>query len=335
MRVLGIESSCDETAVAIYEGGRGILAHQVYSQIDLHAPYGGVVPELAARDHLRRILPLINELLEEAKLSPKEINAIAYTQGPGLVGALMVGASFAKSLAYAWQIPALGVHHMEAHLVAASLVEPIPPYPFIALLVSGGHTLLLEVKGLGQYRILGESLDDAVGEAFDKTAKLLGLPYPGGPELARLATRGTSGRFEFPRPMLSKPGLDFSFSGLKTHAMNCIRKQPVLDDQTRADIALAFEEAVVETLVTKSKRAMTEFGISRLVMVGGVSANTRLRSQLKEQLSSADIYYPPLEYCTDNGAMVAYLGYLRMSRGEQDSDLAIKARARWPLSELA
>jgi len=334
MYVLGVETSCDETAIAIYSGDRGLLAHQIYSQISLHAEYGGVVPELASRDHVRKTMPLIAASLAEAKCQPSDIAGVAYTRGPGLIGALMVGASVARSLAFAWQIPAIGIHHIEAHLMAAMLEPNKPEYPFVTLIVSGGHTMLAYVRGLGKYELLGETLDDAVGEAFDKTAKLLGLPYPGGPALAALAESGVAKRFIFPRPMVNRPGLDFSFSGLKTHAVNVCNEYQ-LDHQTKADIAHAFEQAVIDTLVIKCKRALAQTSCHSLVVAGGVSANKQLRLQLAAKLAehSATVYYPRLEYCTDNGAMVAYTGFLRLARGEHD-DLSIMPRARWPLCEL-
>jgi N6-L-threonylcarbamoyladenine synthase len=333
MRVLGVESSCDETAVAVYDGATGLLAHEIYSQVDLHAAYGGVVPELASRDHLRKLLPLLRKVVD-ASGGPAAIDGVACTTGPGLAGALLVGSSVARSLAYAWQLPFVGLHHMEGHLLAP-LLEPEPPqFPFVALLVSGGHTLLAFVRGVGRYELLGSSLDDAAGEAFDKTAKLLGLGYPGGPQLATLAERGRPGVFEFPRPMTDRPGLDFSFSGLKTAVVVALRGR-VLDDQARADAALAFEEAVVDTLVTKAARAIEATGAETLVIAGGVGANRRLRARM---LAMGDrngirVVYPRPEFCTDNAAMIALLGHLRLAAGQQD-DLAIRARARWPMTEL-
>lgn len=333
MRVLGIETSCDETGVAIYDETRGLIANQLYSQIALHADYGGVVPELASRDHIRKTAPLIKAALKEANLAPGEIDGIAYTAGPGLVGALLVGASVARALAYAWQVPALGVHHMEGHLLAPML-EPNPPhFPFLALLVSGGHTQLVRVDGVGQYQLLGESIDDAAGEAFDKTAKLLGLDYPGGPALSRLAQKGKV-RFQFPRPMTDRPGLDFSFSGLKTFAANTIA-QNTLDEQTRADIALAFEQAVVDTLLIKCRRALKQTGLKRLVIAGGVSANRTLRHALEEMMQSlgGEVFYPQPQFCTDNGAMIAYAGFLRLKCGQQ-TDLSIHVQPRWAMTTL-
>lgn len=330
MRVLGIETSCDETAIAIYDGERGILAHDIYSQIPLHQEWGGVVPELASRDHIRKTLPLIQHALKEGQCEPRDIQGIAYTRGPGLIGALMVGASIGRSLAYAWSIPAVGVHHMEAHLMAVMLESRQPAFPFVALLVSGGHTLLVMVKGLGDYTLLGESVDDAVGEAFDKTAKLLGLPYPGGPALAKLALQGDPQRFKFPRPMANRQNLNFSFSGLKTHALNTFH-QAGDDPQTKADIARAFEEAVVSTLLLKCQSALAQTGLNRLVMVGGVSANQRLRAALSAL--EVEVFYPRPEFCTDNGAMVAYTGWLRLSQGQREG-LVIEVRPRWSMMDL-
>ncbi|MEJ1378089.1 MAG: tRNA (adenosine(37)-N6)-threonylcarbamoyltransferase complex transferase subunit TsaD [Candidatus Sedimenticola sp. (ex Thyasira tokunagai)] len=341
MRVLGIETSCDETGVAVFESERGLLGHLVHSQTDVHAEYGGVVPELASRDHVRKTLPLIHGVLEQAGLKKSDIDGVAYTCGPGLVGALLVGAAIGRSMAWAWGVPALGVHHMEGHLLAPMLEENGPDFPFVALLVSGGHTQLVEVKGVGQYRLLGESLDDAAGEAFDKTAKLLGLPYPGGPELARLAAEGDPGRYRFPRPMTDRPGLDFSFSGLKTFALNTMQKEldGSLDDavreQTRADIARAFEDAVVDTLMIKCRRAVRASGAKTLVLAGGVSANRRLREriQLMMEKERGQAYYPRPEFCTDNGAMIAYAGWQRLRVGQQEP-LRFGARPRWPMEEL-
>ena len=338
MRVLGIETSCDETGVAVYDGERGLLAHAVYSQVAIHAEYGGVVPELASRDHVRKTLPLIRQVLDESGLPGSSIGGIAYTAGPGLVGALLVGAALGRSLAWAWGIPAIGVHHMEGHLLAPLIEESAPDFPFVALLVSGGHTQLVDVLGIGRYRILGESLDDAAGEAFDKTAKILDLPYPGGPELARLAERGDPDRFRFPRPMTDRPGLDFSFSGLKTFALNCVRAELAAAGdpaQTRADIARAFEEAVVDTLVIKCRRALKESGRQRLILAGGVSANRRLRERMDAAIAAAggETYYPRPTFCTDNGAMIAYAGWQRLRAG-QSEPLAFKPRARWPMEEL-
>lgn len=334
MRILGIETSCDETGVAIYDAEQGLLAHALYSQIALHAEYGGVVPELASRDHVRKLSPLIQQVMQESQTTPAQISGVAYTEGPGLIGALLVGASVGRSLAWAWDVPAVGVHHMEAHLLAPMLEEQPPAYPFVALLVSGGHTQLVEVRGLGEYRLLGESIDDAAGEAFDKTAKLLGLGYPGGPALARLAEQGRSGLYQFPRPMTNRPGLDFSFSGLKTFALNTWNDS-AQDEQAKADIAYAFQEAVIDTLAIKCRRAMRETGLKTLVMAGGVSANQMLRQRLAELSAGwgGQVYYPRPEFCTDNGAMVAYAGYLRLQAGQR-VPLNFCAKPRWPLAQL-
>lgn len=339
MRILGIETSCDETGVAIYDSELGILADALYSQIELHAEYGGVVPELASRDHVRKLIPLIEEVMEQAGCTQSDVDAIAYTSGPGLVGALMVGAAVAKSLAFAWGVPSVPVHHMEGHLLAPLLEDPAPDAPFIALLVSGGHTQLVNVEAIGRYDILGESLDDAAGEAFDKTAKMLGLAYPGGPAIAQAAEQGRSGRFQFPRPMVDRPGLDFSFSGLKTFTLNtrddCAAQAGGLTEQDVADIAWAFQDAVVDTLALKCRRALRQTGARRLVVAGGVSANTRLRQKLADMVAreQAEVFYPQLRYCTDNGAMIAFAGYHRMLAGVEPS-LKVQVRARWPLSEL-
>ncbi len=334
MIVLGIETSCDETGVALYDSGCGLLGHRVHSQVALHAQYGGVVPELASRDHVARLAPHLRALLSETNVALKAIDGVAYTAGPGLVGALLVGAAFGRALARSLQVPAVAVHHMEAHLLAPMLEADPPTFPFVALLVSGGHTMLVAVEGVGRYQLLGESLDDAAGEAFDKTASLLGLPYPGGPALAELAARGDPKRFSFPRPMTDRPGLDFSFSGLKTFALNTVRAQPQ-DEQTRADIARAFEEAVVDTLVIKSQRALDATGIDTLVLSGGVGANRRLRKRLSEleQTRAIRVCYPSVALCTDNGAMVAYAGYLRLAGGQSEKP-EIEVRARWPLADL-
>jgi len=333
MRILAIETSCDETAVAIYCSEQGILAHELFSQIDIHKQYGGVVPELASRDHIRKTLPLIKNALKKSN-GHKQIDGIAYTQGPGLIGSLMVGATIGASLAYAWQIPAIGIHHLEGHLLAPLLEERAPGYPFLALLVSGGHTLLVHVENLGKYQILGQSLDDACGEAFDKTAKLLGLGYPGGPAVAKLAQSGNPSRFRFPRPMTNKAGLDFSFSGLKTYARNTLAENDD-SEQTKADIAYAFEKAVVDTLLIKSRRALKQTALKQLVVAGGVSANLTLRTKLQEFAlkENIQVYYPRLEYCTDNAAMIALAGCLRLQKGQKDN-LALKIRARWPIDEL-
>ena len=334
MRVLGIETSCDETAAAVYDGERGLLSHRLYSQVALHAQYGGVVPELASRDHVQKLLPLIEAAMADSGSTPNDISGVAYTAGPGLVGALLVGASVARSLAFAWQRPAVGVHHLEGHLLAPMLEREAPEFPFLALLVSGGHTLLAEVRGLGDYDIIGASVDDAAGEAFDKTAKLLGLPYPGGPALAKLADTGKPSRFRFPRPMLDRPGLDFSFSGLKTAVVVATRGLE-LDDELRADIAREFQDAVVETLVAKCERALKQTALSTLVVAGGVGANRKLRAELSElgRRMNVRVMYPRPEFCTDNAAMIAYAGYRRLAAGEHD-DLQIRATARWPLDAL-
>lgn len=332
MKILGIETSCDETGVAIFDADRGLLAHILHSQVQTHAQYGGVVPELASRDHIQHISLLTQEALQKANITPQELSAIAYTQGPGLVGALLVGACFAKSLAYAYGIPALAVHHMEGHLLASFLEKEHPEYPFLALLVSGGHTQIIQVNAFGDYVILGQSLDDAAGEAFDKTAKLLGLSYPGGPQLAKIAESGVPGRFTFPRPMQNK-GLDFSFSGLKTHALLAINAE-TLTEQTKADLAYAFEDAVVDTLITKVTRALLQTELKALVVAGGVGANKKLRSALDKLGCNQNIkiYYPRLEFCTDNGAMIAYAGYERFRRGQYDSNWEIQVRPRWPFN---
>ena len=339
MRILGIETSCDETGVAIYDEEKGLIANQLHTQIALHADYGGVVPELASRDHIRKLAPLLQAALQEAHLTAKDIDGIAYTSGPGLVGALLVGSTVARSLAYAWNIPAIGVHHMEGHLLAPMLEENPPHFPFVALLVSGGHTQLVRVDGVGRYELLGESIDDAAGEAFDKTAKLLGLDYPGGAALARLALKGTPNRFAFPRPMTDRPGLDFSFSGLKTFAANTlhqvVQEEGELTEQSKADIAYAFQEAVVDTLAIKCKRALKQTGLKRLVIAGGVSANKQLRQTLADlmQQLGGEVFYPQPQFCTDNGAMIAYAGFLRLKQGQQQ-DLAIEVRPRWAMTEL-
>ena len=335
MLILGIESSCDETGLALYDSDEGLLSHALHSQVALHADYGGVVPELASRDHVRKITPLTERVLTGAGKSLDDLDGVAYTAGPGLMGALLVGASFAKSLAWSLGIPALGVHHMEAHLLAPLINRQGSPLdlPFVALLVSGGHTQLVHVKNFGAYDLLGESVDDAAGEAFDKTAKLLGLGYPGGPKIAEQAKHGDSGRFRFPRPMTDRPGLDFSFSGLKTYALNTVQSLNPITQQDVADVSIAFEMAAVDTLVIKCRRAMEQTGAKQLVLAGGVSANTRLRAELTDKLD-AEIVYAPLDLCTDNGAMIAYAGALRMAGGQSEG-LAIMTRPRWPMTELA
>ncbi len=334
MLVLGIETSCDETGVALYDSERGLRAHALYSQVALHAEYGGVVPELASRDHVRKLLPLIREVLAQAGVARTDIDGVAYTAGPGLMGALLVGAATGRSLAWAWQVPAVAVHHMEGHLLAPLLEADPPAFPFVALLVSGGHTELVQVEGVGRYRLLGDTLDDAAGEAFDKVAKMLELGYPGGPRVAELARRGRPGRFTFPRPMVDRPGLDFSFSGLKTFTLTTLR-QHGRDDQTRADVALAFEQAVVDTLAIKCKRALRQTGLQRLVVAGGVSANARLREKLQAMVAeqAAEVFYPRLEFCTDNGAMIAFAGCQRLLAGQREAP-GFGALPRWELEEL-
>ena len=339
MRVLGIETSCDETGVAIYDSNSGLLADALYSQVEVHADYGGVVPELASRDHVRKLLPMIRQMLAQSSMQAEDIDGIAYTAGPGLIGALMVGGSVGRSLGYAWDVPTIGVHHMEGHLLAPMLEEESPEFPFLALLVSGGHTLLVKVQSIGCYEILGESLDDAAGEAFDKAAKMLDLDYPGGPRIAKLAEQGQAGRFRFPRPMTNRPGLDFSFSGLKTFTLNTVateRGDNVLpDEQTMADIAWAFQDAVVDTLMIKCRRAIEQTGLKTLVIAGGVSANICLRERLETALAKygATVFYARNEFCTDNGAMIAYAGCQRLLAGQHD-DLSIRAVPRWPLDTL-
>ena len=331
MLVLGIETSCDETGVALYEGEAGLLAQTLYSQVAMHAEYGGVVPELASRDHIRKVLPLVRETLREGGRRVEDLDAVAYTAGPGLIGALMVGAGVGRSLAWSLGIPALGVHHMEAHLLAPLLEAEGPRPPFVALLASGGHTQLVEVAGVGRYELLGESLDDAAGEAFDKTAKLLGLGYPGGPAVAREAVAGRRDRFRLPRPMTDRPGLDFSFSGLKTAVANTVRGLEPLTARDVADVAAAFQEAVVDTLVIKCRRALAATGSTALVLAGGVAANVELRTRLAAAVP--EVFHAAPALCTDNGAMVAYAGYLRLAGGATEP-LAIVTRARWPLTEL-
>ena len=333
MNVLGIETSCDETGLAVYNTERGLIAQVLHSQIDLHMDYGGVVPELASRDHVRKITPLLRQVLTQAKLDISDIDGIAYTAGPGLMGALLVGATFGRSLAWALGIPAVEVHHMEAHLLAPLLdKDRTPQLPFLALLVSGGHTQIVRVQAFGEYELLGESVDDAAGEAFDKAAKMLGLGYPGGPAIAQLAGTGDPTRFRFPRPMTDRPGLDFSFSGLKTFTFNTLAAMDAPSDQDRADIARAFEDAVVDTLFIKCRRAVAQTGITQLILAGGVSANQSLRARLENDLD-AEVFYPPLALCTDNGAMIAYAGSLRLAAGQR-APLSIRPRARWPMTEL-
>ena len=333
MTVLGIESSCDETGVALYDGERGLLGHALHSQVALHAQYGGVVPELASRDHIRRLIPLTEQVLGDCNVARANLSAIAYTQGPGLAGALLVGSGFASALAFSLGIPAIAIHHMEGHLLAPQLEDDPPAFPFLALLVSGGHTLMVAVAGVGRYRILGQSLDDAVGEAFDKSAKLLGLSYPGGPALAALALEGDPDRFRFTRPMTDRPGLDFSFSGLKTQVLNTVTKE-CRTDQDRADVARGFEEAVVDTLTIKCRRALKDTGLRRLIVSGGVGANRRLREGLLCLGESTDVsvHYPRMELCTDNGAMIAYAGFCRLN--DPVDGMGFTVRPRWSLDTL-
>jgi N6-L-threonylcarbamoyladenine synthase len=334
MRVLALESSCDESAVAVLDARSGLLAHELFSQVDLHQAYGGVVPELASRDHVRRLLPLVRRALEQAGTSAQQLDGVAYTAGPGLIGALLTGASLARSLAYAWNVPSIGVHHLEGHLLAPLLEDEPPPFPHLALLVSGGHTLLIEVAAIGRYQVIGASRDDAAGEAFDKTAKLLGLPYPGGPQLAKLADAGSAGVFSFPRPMLDRAGLEFSFSGLKTAVLHAVRGRE-LTPRMRADVAYGVQEAIVETLIAKALRALEQTGLHALVVSGGVSANRLLRTRLTAAAAArgARVYYPRIEFSTDNAAMIAVAGLKRLEAGQHD-DLAIQARAQWSLEEL-
>ncbi len=339
MKVLGIETSCDETGIAVYDSDRGLLADCLYSQVGIHASYGGVIPELASRDHIRKTLPLIKETIKDAGIKASELDGVAYTAGPGLVGALLVGAAIGRSLAMGWGVSAIGVHHMEGHLLAPML-EPNPPvFPFVALLVSGGHTQLVRADGIGRYELLGESLDDAAGEAFDKVGKMLGLPYPGGPHLEKLAKYGKTGLYEFPRPMTNRPGLDFSFSGLKTFVRNTIIEQSKgreLDEQTRADIARAFQEAVVATIAIKCRRALEQTGLRSLIIAGGVSANTLLREELEISLGkiTGQLFYAQLKFCTDNGAMIAYAGCQRLQAGQHEG-LAINVFPRWSIESLS
>src|SRR4051812_37369350 len=339
MRILALESSCDESAVAVYDEAAGLLAHEIHSQIELHRVYGGVVPELASRDHVRRLLPLVRSALTTASTSPAQLGGVAFTAGPGLIGALLTGAALGRSLAYSWKVPAIAVHHLEGHLLAPLLEREAPPFPHLALLVSGGHTMLIDVQAPGHYQVLGETRDDAAGEAFDKSAKLLGLPYPGGPELARLAGGGRPGRFEFPRPMLDRAGLEFSFSGLKTAVSLAVKDSAArgtLDDVTRADIAAGVQEAIVDTLVRKTQRALDQTGHGALVVAGGVGANRLLRQRLDAAAArqGAKVFYPRIEFCTDNAAMIAVAGMQRLRAGRHE-DLGVRARATWPLAELA
>jgi N6-L-threonylcarbamoyladenine synthase len=339
MRILALESSCDESAVAVHDSDTGLLAHEIYSQVDLHRIYGGVVPELASRDHVRRLLPLVKSALAQAKTTPAELDAVAYTAGPGLIGALLTGAALGRTLAYAWDVPAIAVHHLEGHLLAPLLEKDPPPFPHLALLVSGGHTMLIDVARPGSYAVLGETRDDAAGEAFDKSAKLLGLSYPGGPELARLAASGNARRFDFPRPMQSRAGHEFSFSGLKTAVALAVKERNAsgagIDTETRADIAASVQAAIVDTLVVKTLRALEETGHAALVVAGGVGANLALRQRLDTETRKrgARVYYPRIEFCTDNAAMIAVAGQARLAAGAHET-LAIRARAQWPLAEL-
>ena len=338
---LGIESSCDETGIALYQMGHGLLAHTLHTQVAMHSEYGGVVPELASRDHVRRVIPLLRQVMRAADVPLARINAIAYTQGPGLGGALLVGASVANALAYALDIPIIGIHHLEGHLLSPLLSDPAPDFPFVALLVSGGHTQLMRVDGIGQYTLVGETLDDAAGEAFDKSAKLLGLDYPGGPALAKLAASGRTGQFKLPRPMLHSGDLDFSFSGLKTAVLTLVKQsgddQKIRDEQTRADIACAVQEAIIDVLAFKARAALTQTGLSRLVVAGGVGANQLLRSRLNEDLSKrgGTVFYPDLEFCTDNGAMIAFAGALRLAQQQANKDYRFNVKPRWNLAEIS
>jgi len=332
---LGIESSCDETGIALYQMGHGLLAHALYTQVAMHSEYGGVVPELASRDHIHRIVPLVHQVLREADITLKQINAIAYTQGPGLGGALLVGASVANSLAYVLGLPAIGIHHLEGHLLSPLLSDPAPEFPFVALLVSGGHTQLMRVDGVGQYTLLGETLDDAAGEAFDKSAKLLGLGYPGGPALAKFAESGRPGQYKLPRPMLHSGDLEFSFSGLKTAVLTLV-KQSKDDEQTRADIAYAVQEAIIDVLVHKARAALAQTGLDQLVVAGGVGSNQLLRKQLTKDIGKRDgkVFYPDLEFCTDNGAMIAFAGALRLAQNQDKKDYRFNVKPRWNLQEI-
>lgn len=333
MIVLGIESSCDETGLALFDTGKGLLAHRLHSQIAMHQDYGGVVPELASRDHIQRVMPLLREVLGESSLTLKSLGGIAYTAGPGLAGALLVGAGFARSLAYALNIPAVGVHHLEGHLLSPLLSDPRPEFPFVALLVSGGHTQLMHVEGVGAYETLGDTLDDAAGEAFDKTAQLLGLGYPGGPAVSKLAESGDPNRFKLPRPMLNSGDLNFSFSGLKTAVLTLRNKHP--EEAARADIAAAFQTVMADVLATKSMQALDQTGSGRLVVAGGVGANRQLRARLVTETAArgAQVYFPPLDLCTDNGAMIAFAGALRIRQG-QTGPAAFSVKPRWDLQEL-
>ena len=352
---LGIESSCDETGIALYQMGRGLLAHALYTQVAMHNEYGGVVPELASRDHVRRVIPLVRQVMREADVTLGQISAVAYTQGPGLGGALLVGASVANALAYALDIPTIGIHHLEGHLLSPLLSDPAPDFPFVALLVSGGHTQLMRVNGVGRYTLLGETLDDAAGEAFDKSAKLLGLGYPGGPELAKLAARGRPGQYKLPRPMLHSGDLEFSFSGLKTAVLTLVKQQgccfPLpqageganeslrefqIIEQTRADIAYAVQEAIVDVLAQKARAALAQTGLDQLVVAGGVGANRLLRERLNKDIGKrgGKVFYPDLEFCTDNGAMIAFAGALRLAQHQDNKDYRFNVKPRWDLQEI-
>ena len=337
---LGIESSCDETGIALYQTGRGLLAHALYTQVAMHNEYGGVVPELASRDHVRRVIPLVRQIMREADVSLAQINAVAYTQGPGLGGALLVGASIANALAYALAIPSIGIHHLEGHLLSPLLSDPAPEFPFVALLVSGVHTQLMRVDGVGRYTLLGETLDDAAGEAFDKSAKLLGLGYPGGPALAKLAASGHPGKYKLPRPMQHSGDLDFSFSGLKTAVLTLVRQssddQKIRDEQTKTDIACAVQEAIVDVLAHKARAALTQTGLDQLVVAGGVGANRLLRERLTESIGKRGgrVFYPDLEFCTDNGAMIAFAGALRLAQQQGKNDYRFNVKPRWDLAEI-
>lgn len=332
---LGIESSCDETGIALYQTGRGLLAHALYTQVAMHNEYGGVVPELASRDHVRRVIPLVRQVMRETNVSLAQISAIAYTQGPGLGGALLVGASIANALAYALDIPTIGIHHLEGHLLSPLLSDPAPEFPFVALLVSGGHTQLMRVDGVGQYTLLGETLDDAAGEAFDKSAKLLSLSYPGGPALAKLAALGRPGLYKLPRPMQHSGDLDFSFSGLKTAVLTLVR-QSNDDEQTKADIACAVQEAIVDVLASKARAALAHTGLDQLVVAGGVGANRLLRERLNKDIGKrgGKVFYPDLEFCTDNGAMIAFAGALRLAQQQGEKDYRFNVKPRWNLAEI-
>jgi N6-L-threonylcarbamoyladenine synthase len=333
---LGIESSCDETGIALYKSGQGLLAHALHTQIAMHSEYGGVVPELASRDHVQRVIPLIRQVMQQACVTFDQISAIAYTQGPGLGGALLVGASVANSLAYALDIPTIGIHHLEGHLLSPLLSDPAPEFPFVALLVSGGHTQLMRVDGVGRYELLGETVDDAAGEAFDKSAKLLGLGYPGGPALAKLAASGRPGLYKLPRPMLHSGNLDFSFSGLKTAVLTLVR-QHELNQQTLADIAYATQEAIIDVLAHKARAALAQTGLSQLVVAGGVGANQMLRQRLSDEIGrrGGHVFYPDLEFCTDNGAMIAFAGALRLAQGQGENNYRFNVKPRWNLAEIA